>query len=66
MPVCGKAKGLMHALRPPINTANPLINTCYTMRAQYYFDNAQGMNRYADSALAYFKNESLKADYPNE
>jgi signal transduction histidine kinase len=61
-----KSDVLLAKLRPQINTTDPLISTYYCMRAQHYFNNAEGMNRYADSALAYFKNESRKADHPNE
>jgi signal transduction histidine kinase len=60
------ANKVLLKLRPQINIADPLICTYYSMRAQYYATKADTMNLYADSALAFFSDNSKVEKNPGE
>ncbi|WCT10161.1 tetratricopeptide repeat-containing sensor histidine kinase [Mucilaginibacter jinjuensis] len=73
--VAGKqdsALKLTEQLRPQIASDNPVITTYYFIKANHNDDgtfsgtHSAKMNLYADSAIAFFKNESRIKEYPNE
>lgn len=57
-------KVLLHKIRQQLSPGNPLITTYYCMIARYYVGEPDVMMRYADSAMAYFKNDERKQANP--
>lgn len=60
------AQAILKRIRPQINGADPQISFYYCQWTQYYLNDPVVMNIYADSALAYFKDDTRKTNYPNE
>jgi signal transduction histidine kinase len=60
------AEIILRHLRASITTANPAICEYYCYRAQRNFNNVPQMSLYADSALAYFNNDSRKSAYAEQ
>jgi len=57
---------LLLKLKPHINENSPYYSTYYYLQAEQVRENPELMNTYADSALAFFKNEQLEEKYPDE
>ncbi|GAA3971512.1 sensor histidine kinase [Mucilaginibacter dorajii] len=58
------AKKMLTTLRAKLKNDDPLIVDYYRMKAEGYHHNLLLMNRYADSAIAFFDNNSEAEKYP--
>ena len=65
--LAGKAKEsgmVLTALRSHLKSTDPSICDYYNYKAQAHIQQPDSMNLFADSALAFFKNDDLKSKYP--
>ena len=60
------AKKILDQIRSKLTVSNPVICDYYCYKLQGHLNDADTMNLYADSALAFFTNDSRKNDYPDE